>query len=127
LSTLILPSFPIGQSIVLLFPSLLTALRPNRVNRINELLAAKQKHSLADMQRMQADLVSHQAEMYMKHLKPLLKVSDPYDALLAAWNCSYDAETKGAVIFEQFYEKLVRLFSPFPFSMRELLCILPYN
>src|SRR5262249_27521227 len=78
---------------------------PHRVNRITELLASKPRLSLADMQAFQADLVSLQARRYMAILRPLLPETAAAK-ILADWDLRYDPQSRGATLFEEFYQRL---------------------
>jgi penicillin amidase len=78
---------------------------PHRVNRITELLASKPRLSLADMQAFQADLVSLQARRYMAVLRPLLP-DTAAAKILADWDLRYDPQSRGATLFEEFYQRL---------------------
>ena len=78
-----------------------------RHERITELLAAKLKLSIADMQRIQADLLSPQARRFMTHLRPLIP-DTPAGRLIADWDLRYDVQSRGAALFEAFYHALLR-------------------
>ena len=56
---------------------------------------------------MHFDVYSLQAEYFMKILKPLLPSTSQGD-ILAQWDMKYDAESRGAYLFEQFYRELYR-------------------
>jgi penicillin amidase len=71
------------------------------------LLSSRQKMDTEDMKKMQGDLISIQAERFMEILRPLIPKAHPIGTILANWNCSYDKHSKGAVIFEKFYENLL--------------------
>ena len=72
---------------------------PDRVERITEQLAAKDRHSIADMKRMQADLVSAHARRYINVLRLQLDRSDAHERLLADWDLRYTAESKAGAEF----------------------------
>ena len=74
--------------------SYLTPTSPDRVERILEQLAAKDKHSTSDMQRMQADLVSAHARRYINVMRPRLSHTDAHERLLAEWDLRYSADSK---------------------------------
>ncbi|HEY2250531.1 MAG TPA: penicillin acylase family protein [Planctomycetaceae bacterium] len=80
---------------------------PHRRERIDELLTAKARLSIADMQRIQADLLSPQARRFMTFLRPLLP-DTPAGKLLADWDLRYNVESRGASLFEAFYHALLR-------------------
>lgn len=77
-----------------------------RAERIAQLLAEIPKATPADMQRIQLDLTSLQAERFMAILRPLLPATEQ-GKLLAAWDHRYDAESRGAYLFERFYRELL--------------------
>jgi penicillin G amidase len=77
-----------------------------RAERITQLLAAKPIVDAADMQRIQLDLTSLQAERFMAILRPLLPDS-AQGTLLAGWDHRYDADSRGAFLFERFYRELL--------------------
>ena len=77
-----------------------------RAERIAQLLAEKPKVDVADMQRIQLDLTSLQAERFLAILRPLLPDTEQ-GKLLAAWDFRYDADSRGAFLFEQFYRELL--------------------
>lgn len=77
-----------------------------RVGRIEQLLAAKDKHSAEDMKAIQGDLLSLQADAWLAHFLPLLPES-PAKAALVAWDRRYDPASRGAALFERFHEALL--------------------
>eukprot|EP00048_Salpingoeca_helianthica_P003862 m.71286 g.71286 ORF g.71286 m.71286 type:complete len:792 (+) comp12936_c0_seq4:70-2445(+) len=90
-----------------------------RVARISSLLStsieAKKKLTVADMQRMQTDTYSIQAERFMAVLRPLLQsiAHCPKCGQLAAWDHRYDGTSRGALLFTLFYNELVaRVMAP---------------
>jgi penicillin amidase len=78
-----------------------------RADRINALLEKGENLKLSDMFAMHADVYSLQAEQFMKILKPLLPAT-PQGRLLEGWDLNYNAESKGAFLFETFYKALYR-------------------
>lgn len=78
-----------------------------RRERIAELLTAKPRLSIADMQRIQSDLLSPQARRFMTCLRPLIP-DTPAGKILAGWDLRYDVESRGAALFEAFYHALLR-------------------
>lgn len=78
-----------------------------RAERIAELLREKPKLSIADMQRMQSDLLSPQARRFMAHLRKLLPETGAA-RILADWDLCYDPASRGATLFEAFYRALLR-------------------
>ena len=80
---------------------------PYRADRISQLLAQGDSFTLSDMQVMQYDVYSLQAEYFMHILRPLLP-DTPQGEILSSWDLCYDAESQGAYLFEQFYRALYR-------------------
>jgi penicillin amidase len=78
---------------------------PHRVNRITELLSSKPRLSLADMQAFQADLMSLHARRFMTVLRALLP-DTAAAKILADWDLRYDPQSRGATLFEEFYQQL---------------------
>jgi penicillin amidase len=78
-----------------------------RRDRIAELLTARSRLSIADMQRIQADLFSPQARRFMSCLRPLLPET-PAGQILAEWDLCYDLKSRGATLFEAFYHAILR-------------------
>lgn len=82
---------------------------PYRADRIAAMLKAKitagELLIADDMKQMQADLYSEQAERFMDLLRPLLPEGEPY-GLLHDWDCRYNAESKGAFLFEEWYRQM---------------------
>lgn len=93
-----------------------------RSERINALLAEKDDFTVEDVFAMHADLYSLQAERFMAILRPILNTKEHEDSLsssfvslgdlrvkkLLEWDLRYDAESQGAVLFEEFYKELYR-------------------
>ncbi len=105
-----------------------------RAERINALLAEKDAYTLDDVFEMHYDLYSLQAERFMKILRPILTTKNtkkheeklkeknkkstsfvPLGGLsgenleiLLEWDLCYDAESRGAFLFEAFYKELYR-------------------
>lgn len=77
-----------------------------RLERIEALIQAKDKLEVADMRALQGDVLSLQAEAWLRHFLPLMP-EGPCKAALAAWDRRYDPASKGAVLFERFYEALL--------------------
>ena len=78
-----------------------------RVERIVELLKERSSHTVAGMKQIQADVYSIQARRFMAVLRPLIP-DTPSGRMLAAWDLRYDADSRGATLFELFYAKLLR-------------------
>ncbi len=77
-----------------------------RAERIRSLLSASEHLTLPDMKRIQTDLYSLQAELFMKRLGPFLPDTSAA-RLLAEWDLRYDRLSLGASIFEQVYRALL--------------------
>jgi penicillin amidase len=78
-----------------------------RADRIANLLEAKSKLTPKDMANIQYDVYSLQAEKFMALLKPLLPNSENGN-ILKNWDFCYDLKSEGAVLFERFYQILLR-------------------
>lgn len=82
---------------------------PYRTQRIAQLLEQnKGKLDEGVFQTMHMDLHSVQAERFMPLIKPLLP-DTPNGKILADWDCGYQADSKGAMLFEEVYHALVRV------------------
>lgn len=79
---------------------------PYRVERISQLIEAKDKLDLDDMKEIQKDLYSIQAEKYFKIIGPLIPDS-PIGRMLKKWDFKYDRTSTGATLFEEFYNELL--------------------
>ncbi len=77
-----------------------------RVDRISHILEQGDNFTVSDILKMHFDVYSLQAEYFMKILRPLLP-DTLQGKILAEWDMKYDAESKGAYLFELFYEKLI--------------------
>ena len=78
-----------------------------RVDRIRALLSECEECTIEDMQRIQNDLYSLQAERFMSVLQPLLPETFA-GRLLAGWDCCYDLKSRGATLFETVYHAILR-------------------
>ncbi len=77
-----------------------------RARRVAELLEAETSMTVADHARIQTDVVSIQARELMAVLRPLLP--DTEEArLLRDWDLRYDPASRGATLFERFYQELL--------------------
>jgi len=77
-----------------------------RADRIRALLGECSTCTTGDMERIQTDLYSLQAERYMEILRPLLP--DTFAGrLLGGWDCRYDRASRGATLFETIYHALL--------------------
>jgi penicillin amidase len=79
---------------------------PYRAERIRQLLSERSDWSAEDFERMQGDVLSLQAQRFMEVLRPLLGDMTQADRL-RSWDCHYDLDSRGAVLFERFYRELL--------------------
>jgi penicillin amidase len=77
-----------------------------RHNRIRGLIEARSRWNAAGMGEIQTDLYSPQAAAYMKRFGKLIPPGVRGD-YLKQWDFSYDNNSAGAVIFENFYRALL--------------------
>ncbi len=82
------------------------AMGPYRADRIAEILASRHDWTVADLERLQMDVVSPQAARFLAILRPLLPPGAPGD-VLREWDGRYDLDSRGAAFFERFYRELV--------------------
>jgi len=83
-----------------------------RARRITELLGETDQATCEDCGRIQLDVYSIQAAQFLEVLRPLLPDTDA-GRILSGWDCRYDLDSQGAVVFEQFYALLRgELFAP---------------
>jgi penicillin amidase len=78
-----------------------------RADRIRALLSETTSCTLDDMERIQNDLHSLQAERFMAILRPLLPATFA-GRILAGWDLRYDTASRGATLFEAVYHALLR-------------------
>jgi len=94
-----------------------------RADRIRDLIEEKiagggSGLTVEDCCSFQFDLLSAQAVKFMEILRPLLP-DTPRGRLLKEWDCRYDLESKGAWLFERFYDELIyRVFGDFGFGRK---------
>ena len=81
------------------------AMADYRARRITEMLA-QGPCDLATFARIQMDTYSIQAAEMMEILRPNLPDTTA-GRELAEWDCRYDADSRGAVLFESFYRELL--------------------
>lgn len=79
---------------------------PYRYERICSLLSQNRTFSLEEMKALQSELYSIQAATFMEFLSPLLP-DTPVGKLWREWDCCYDVNSKGATLFEDFYQTLI--------------------
>jgi len=76
-----------------------------RAERIAALLDEQSDLTVESISKMHFDVYSCQAELFMAVIEPLLPDSDNAQ-ILKAWDYCYDADSKGAYLFEQIYRAL---------------------
>lgn len=77
-----------------------------RADRINNLLDKNSKATVEDMFRMQSDVYSLQAELFMNFLRPLLPDTENGN-IMKDWDLKYELSSKGPFLFEKFYKELM--------------------
>ena len=77
-----------------------------RAERITRLLKVNKKLNVEYMKKMHFDLYSVQAAKLMEVIRPLLPETEN-GYLLKEWNCRYDSDSKGAMLFESVYMALI--------------------
>ena len=85
---------------------------PYRAQRIEELLAARTKHSIASFEAMQADALSHLARELLpiaRAAKPATPAGRAAQALLAGWDGTMAADAAAPLAFSGWYRELTRL------------------
>ncbi len=80
---------------------------PYRVERIGEVLDGNALLTLDDMRVLQRDVRSLQAERFFEHLRGAIP-DTPVGRVFASWDFAYDRDSRGAVMFEDFYAALLR-------------------
>lgn len=88
-------------------PSINVPCSPYRAERIKELLAEQERWTAEAMERIQTDRQSLQARRLMSLLRPWIP-STPTGQLLAEWDFQYDADSRGATLFDRCYQGLLR-------------------
>jgi penicillin amidase len=82
-----------------------------RAERLQALLRGRDRFTVEDMQALQLDLFSPQAERFRAVLQPCLKAAaarGQHNAqILLGWDLRYDTASHGAFLFEQFYRELI--------------------
>ena len=84
---------------------------PHRAERIEHLLRGERPFTVADMKTIQLDAHSLQAARFMDVIAPLLgrfaqSHTAPVEAL-RTWDLDYDADSRGAFVFERVYQALI--------------------
>jgi penicillin amidase len=77
-----------------------------RADRIRQLLLQKENLDISHMKAMHYDLYSLQAENFMEIIRPLLPDTENGN-ILKEWDHKYDADSKGAMLFESIYLSLI--------------------
>lgn len=82
---------------------------PYRAGRIRSVLKSSDGLSVESMKALQFDVYSAQAERFMELVRPLLDETGPSPnaALLRDWDLCYHDDSRGAFLFERFYNALV--------------------
>ncbi len=79
-----------------------------RAERIEQRLKAAERLTAEDMQALHFDLYSLQAERLLAVLRPLLPETENGNTL-RDWDCTYNADSRGAMLFESVYGSLLRV------------------
>ena len=77
-----------------------------RLRRINQRLSELSTATIRDMQQLQYDVVSTQAQDILQIILPHIP-EGPLQQRLAAWDCSYEPESTTAALFQQLYRNLM--------------------
>ncbi len=80
-----------------------------RAKRIEQVLSEHDQHSIESTKIQHLDVYSGQAKLFLEVLLPLLKKNNIESTMLTTltqWDLKYEVDSKGAVLFEQFYEAL---------------------
>jgi penicillin amidase len=77
-----------------------------RVRRIQEQLSQMPQATIKDMQKLQYDVVSKQAEDLLAMALPFMQ-EGPLKEILSNWNYSYAADSSTAPVFQAFYRNLM--------------------
>ncbi len=76
-----------------------------RARRISHLLESRDNHDFHSTQAIQMDTFSIQAREFLDILLPLIPECRG-KSILESWNCQYDPNSQGALLFENFYSHL---------------------
>ena len=79
-----------------------------RADRISSILSGNDSLTVDDMKRMHYDTYSLQAERFMEVIRPLIPETEN-GRILKNWDLKYDPDSLGAMLFECFYDELIRL------------------
>ncbi|MGB1298968.1 MAG: penicillin acylase family protein [Psychrobium sp.] len=83
-----------------------------RAKRITQLIEENKQHNVALSQKIQRDVYSRQAKQFLDILRPLIRTQHKDSVssdIIESWDCCYDTESHGAVVFEAFYHNLRQL------------------
>lgn len=83
-----------------------------RAKRIEHALAQSDKHTIDSNRQIQMDTYSLQANEYMTILSPIIEqhfAQTEEARILRKWDLHYNEDSKGAVLFEAFYEALRKI------------------
>jgi penicillin amidase len=84
-----------------------------RYRRLAQILSQEKRFSIEEMQALQNDCYSPQAEEYMKQIKHWIPETKA-GHILKEWNLCYEKESQGATLFEVFYKNLHKeVFGPY--------------
>lgn len=86
--------------------SITLAFKTYRYQRIYRELNQEKKFSLEEMQRLQTDLYSIQAELFIDQIRDFIPENLP-GFHLRNWDLCYTKESKGAAVFDAFYRTLL--------------------
>lgn len=84
------------------------SMAPYRAQRITELLAERDDHTVDSMMKMHYDLYSKQAEQFITLLKPLLPDNEK-GRLLQEWDLRYVSGSRAAALFENIYREIGKI------------------
>src|SRR6185312_526217 len=85
---------------------------PFRADRIEEMLAARPKHSIESFERMQADVQSQLARQvlsFAREAKPETSAGRDAQAMLTGWNGEMTRDSPAPLVFSAWYRELTRL------------------
>ncbi len=84
----------------------------NRNRRINDVLSSRERHSIADMMKLQGDNYNYTAAMVLPKLLEIAHASgikNKWLDYLNTWNYMYEADSKEAVIFDTWWAEIQSL------------------
>lgn len=80
-----------------------------RADRIRQLLSGRKKCDVEYMKDIQYDLYSLQGEKFLELLMPFIPDNEN-GTILKEWDCRYNQESKGAMLFEEVYISILKVF-----------------